>query len=96
MLEALGIDSKRLQEAQQDIVREDVILSRTQIFSLEKENKHVALVMITSVSFAGTNKIGIYSIYLEAKWGPLFWLEFGPCFEELTFKNRGHWGPRHT
>ena len=32
MLEALGIDSKKLQEAQQDIVREDVILSRTQIY----------------------------------------------------------------
>ena len=36
MLEALGIDSKKLQEAQQDIVREDVILSRTQIFFFGK------------------------------------------------------------
>ena len=29
-------------------------------------------------------------IYLEPKLGPLFWLEFRPCFEGLTFKNRGH------
>ena len=27
-------------------------------------------------------------IYLEPKW-PLFWLEFRPCFEGLTFKDRG-------
>ena len=26
---------------------------------------------------------------LEPKWGPLFWLKFGPCFGGLTFKNRG-------
>ena len=30
---------------------------------------------------------------LELKW-PLFWLEVRPCFEGLTFKNRGHWGSR--
>ena len=35
-------------------------------------------------------------IYLEHKWGPLFWLEFGPCFGGLTFKNKGHWGSRYT
>ena len=34
-------------------------------------------------------------IYLEPKWGPLFWMEFGPCFGGLTFKNRGHWGSRY-
>ena len=32
--------------------------------------------------------------YLEPKWGPLFWLEFRPCFGGLTFKNRGHLGSR--
>lgn len=31
MLGALGIDGKKLQEAQQDIVREDVILFRAQL-----------------------------------------------------------------
>ena len=25
----------------------------------------------------------------EPKWGPLFWLEFRPCFDGLTYKNRG-------
>ncbi len=33
------------------------------------------------------------NISLEPKW-PLFCLEFRPCFEGLTFKNRGHWGSR--
>ena len=36
-------------------------------------------------------KIYIY-IYKEPKWCPLFCLEFRPCVEGLTFKNRGHWG----
>ena len=26
----------------------------------------------------------------------LFWLEFRPCFVEVTFKNRGHLGSRYT
>ena len=35
-------------------------------------------------------------IYLEPKWGPLFWLEKGLVFTgRLTFKNRGHWGSRY-
>ena len=34
-------------------------------------------------------------IYLEPKWGPLFWLEFRPCFGGLTFKNRGQLGSRY-
>ena len=34
-------------------------------------------------------------IYLERKW-PLFCLEIQPCFEGLTFQNRGHWGFRYT
>ena len=33
------------------------------------------------------------SMGLEPKW-PLFWLEFGPCFGGLTFKNRGHLSSR--
>ena len=33
--------------------------------------------------------------YLEPKWGPLFWLEFRPCFGGLTFKNRGQLGSRY-
>jgi len=43
MLEALGIDSKKLQEAQQDIVREDVILSRTQIFLIWKTKTNMSV-----------------------------------------------------
>ena len=34
-----------------------------------------------------------YIRYLEPTW-PLFWLEFRPCFEGLTFKQKGHLGSR--
>ena len=34
----------------------------------------------------------IIYLELEPKWGPVFWLEFRPCFGKLTFKNRCHWG----
>ena len=49
----------------------------------------------------GTNKKMVLSanipicIHLEPKW-PLFWLEFGPSFVELTFKNGGQLGSRYT
>ena len=43
----------------------------------------------------GPHPIYIY-IYLEPKWGPLFWLECRPCFGGLgPFKNRGQLGSRY-
>ena len=40
-------------------------------------------------------ELDITNIYLEPKWGPFFCLEFRPCVEGLTFKNRGHLGSRY-
>ena len=40
----------------------------------------------------GVQIFGCITIYLEPKWGPLFCLEFRPCFEGFTFKTRGHLG----
>ena len=33
-------------------------------------------------------------VYLQPKWGPLFWMEFGPSFGGFQPKNRGQTGSR--
>ena len=37
----------------------------------------------------------VISIPFEPKWGPLFWLKFGPYVGGLIFKNRGQLGSRY-
>ena len=57
------------------------------------EPKKCNVILVATSIGKGANQS---CIYLEPKWGPLFWLEFRLCFGGLTFKNRGHWGSRYT
>ena len=63
------------------------ILSLTSQYDIKCKNE----LFLSTVWSGGLMSNCMLNTYLEPKW-PVFWLEFGPCFEGLTFKHRGHLG----